>query len=70
MNNLLDGFRWSEEHDDGTETVILVYTRDEVEETMVEGQMIDAIIGMNNIVFEYPGLKFTCRYCSICCSIP
>ena len=62
MNYRPDGFRWIELQADGSETMLLIFLPRAGEyKIMDEGQMVDVLIGINNIVINYPQLEIQCE---------
>ena len=62
LRNYPDGFYWAEEHTDRSETALMVQLPDFGDyKKMDYGQMIDALIGTNNLVIDYPQLEMDCE---------
>lgn len=62
LKNYPDGFRWIEKHTDGSETMLMVFLPNRGHyKKMDEGQMIDILIGINNLVIDYPQLEIDCE---------
>ena len=62
MNYYPEGFLWAEERADGSETMLMILLPIWVShKKMDEGQMIDVIIGINNLVIDYPQLEIECE---------